>query len=95
MFGPPVTDWPAAWAALHAALGLKDPRPGDEVRAELPDLPAIDGQVYFTNPHTLGIRTPDALYRFIRGLHGGMVVGHELFTPPAPGTTDAWKDLLS
>jgi hypothetical protein len=22
-----------------------------------------------------------ALYRFIRGLHGGMVVGHELFSP--------------
>jgi uncharacterized protein YndB with AHSA1/START domain len=94
-FGPPITDWPAAWQSLHAALGLDPaPRAGDPVQAELPDLPAIEGEVYFTNPHTLGIRTPDALYRFIRGLHGGMVVGHELFTrEPAP--TRAWTGFLT
>jgi uncharacterized protein YndB with AHSA1/START domain len=93
-FGPPVTDWPAAWTKLHDALGLREPRPGDLVRAELPDLPAIDGQVYYTNPHTLGIRTPDALYRFIRGLHGAMVASHELFTPdPSSGT--AWTTFLN
>jgi uncharacterized protein YndB with AHSA1/START domain len=92
-FGPPVGDWPAEWARLHRALGVRDPRPGDEVRAELPDLPAIDGTVYFTNPHTLGIRTPDALYRFIRGLHGSMVAGHALFTP-VPAADAAWTAFL-
>jgi hypothetical protein len=93
-FGPPVADWPAEWRRLHDALGLKDPRAGDEVRAELPDLPAVEGEVYFTNPHTLGIRTPDALYRFIRGLHGGMVAGHELFSP-APAAASAWTAFLT
>jgi uncharacterized protein YndB with AHSA1/START domain len=79
---------------LHAALGLKDPRAGDLVQAELPDLPAIDGEVYFTNPHTLGIRTPDALYRFMLGFHGGMVADHALFTPdPAAGA--AWTAFLN
>jgi uncharacterized protein YndB with AHSA1/START domain len=67
-FGPPVTDWPAAWAGLYDELGLPaDPQPGDR---------ATDGVVYFTNPHTLGIRTPSALHRHIRGLHGAMVTDH-------------------
>jgi uncharacterized protein YndB with AHSA1/START domain len=93
-FGPPVTDWPAAWTALHHTLGLRDPRPGDPVQAELPGLPAIAGQVYFTNPQTLGIRTPTALYRFIRGFHGAMVVSHELFHDPDPAAAKAWTDFL-
>lgn len=92
-FGPPVTDWPATWASLNARLGLTDPRPGDTVQAELPDLPAVDGEVYFVNPHTLGIRTPDALYRFIRGLHGALVASHALFTPQ-PAATAAWTAFL-
>jgi uncharacterized protein YndB with AHSA1/START domain len=67
-FGPPVTDWPAAWAQLHASLGLPgDPRPGDKT---------ADGVVYHAGPHTLGIRTPTALHRHIRGLHGAMVTDH-------------------
>jgi uncharacterized protein YndB with AHSA1/START domain len=71
-FGPPVTDWPAAWARLHDALGLgADPRPGDRT--------ADGGEVYFTNPHTLGVRTPDGLYRYLRGLPGVMVLDHEIF----------------
>jgi hypothetical protein len=74
-FGPPVTNWPTAWARLHLALGLGDtPKPGDPV-------PAVEGEVYFTNPHTLAIRTPTALYRFIRGLGGTMVASHALFQP--------------
>jgi uncharacterized protein YndB with AHSA1/START domain len=72
-FGPTVTDWQATWANLHTALGLgPHPRPGDHT----PD----GAEVYFTNPHTLGIRTPDALHRYIRGFHGPMVAAHEIFT---------------
>jgi uncharacterized protein YndB with AHSA1/START domain len=85
---------PISQARLHAALGLNDPRPGDPVQAELPDLPAIDGEIYYTNPHTLGIRTPDALYRFLRGFHGGMVASHELFTP-GTAPTQAWTAFLN
>jgi uncharacterized protein YndB with AHSA1/START domain len=92
-FGPPVADWPATWRALHDRLGLKDPRPGDEVRAELSGLPSIEGEVYFVNPHTLGIRTPDAFYRFIRGLHGSLGANHELFSA-TPGAVSAWTTFL-
>ncbi|MEU7905408.1 SRPBCC domain-containing protein [Actinoplanes sp. NPDC049118] len=88
VFGPQVTDWPRTWRNLHAALGLDaTPRAGDPVRAELTG----DGVVYFTNPHTLGIRTPDALYRFIRGLNGTLIAGHELF---AAAGTAGWRQFL-
>ena len=81
LFSPPVHDWPAAWQRLHTELGLPaEPRPGDAVKADL----IADGVVYFTNPHTLGVRTSDALHRFIRGLHGGMVLSHALFAPVDP-----------
>jgi uncharacterized protein YndB with AHSA1/START domain len=91
----PITAFgPLSEARLHATLGLNDPHPGDPVQAELPGLPAIDGQVYYTNPHTLGIRTPDALYRFLRGFHGGLVASHSLFTP-GPAPTTAWTAFLN
>jgi uncharacterized protein YndB with AHSA1/START domain len=88
VFGPQVGDWPRTWRHLHAALGLgAAPRAGDPVRCEL----IGDGVVYFTNPHTLGIRTPDGLYRFIRGMHGALVAGHALF---APADTAVWQQFL-
>jgi uncharacterized protein YndB with AHSA1/START domain len=83
-FGPPVTDWPATWHNLHTALGLTagfqagDPLPGG-------------GHVYFTNPHTLGLHTDRGLYRYLRGFHGSLVAGHELF---APDDTD-WNAFLA
>jgi uncharacterized protein YndB with AHSA1/START domain len=87
-FGPPVADWPRTWRRLHAALGLgSTPRAGDPVRGKL----IGDGVVYFTNPHTLGIRTPDALYRFLQGRHGAMVAGHALF---AAADTADWQQFL-
>lgn len=43
-------------------------------------LAPIDGVVYFVNPHTLGVRADDALYRFLRGFQGVMVVGHHIFS---------------
>jgi len=83
-FGPPVTDWPATWAALHQTLGLgHTPQPGDQ-------LPG-GGQVYFANPHTLGLRTPTGLYRYLRGFHGTLVAGHAL---TAPDDTD-WPSFLA
>jgi uncharacterized protein YndB with AHSA1/START domain len=72
-FGPPVTDWPATWQHLYTALGLPArPQPGD---------PVPGGVVYFTNPHTLGLRTDRGLYRYLRGFHGAMIAAHALTTP--------------
>jgi hypothetical protein len=42
----------------------------------------------------VGIRTDDALYRFIRGMHGAMVAGHHLFTGSSAGD-DAWARWLT
>lgn len=83
LFGPPVHDWPAAWQQLHAALGLGPaPRPGDQATGG----PLDGGVVYFSNPHTLGVRTPHGLFRFIRGLPGVLVLDHATF-PGGPATT--------
>ncbi|MET0425798.1 MAG: SRPBCC domain-containing protein [Actinoplanes sp.] len=75
-FGPPVTDWPATWSALHEALGLPPaPTAGDQAK---------DGsQVYHVNPHALALRTPDALHRYQRGFHGALIAAHSLYTGDA------------
>ncbi|MEV0202031.1 SRPBCC domain-containing protein [Nonomuraea sp. NPDC050691] len=88
VFGPPVRDWPDAWRALYAELGLAAagdvmPPPGDVVGRRVaftPEgLPPVEGVVYFANAQTLGVRTSGALYRFIQGMPGVMVVSHVLF----------------
>ena len=85
VFGPHITDWPTTWTRLHHTLGLNPtPHPGDTT--------TDGGHVYFVNPHTLGIRTPHALHRYIRGFHGPMIAAHEIFdgdTNPTP-----WTQLL-
>ena len=84
--GPPVADWPAAWAALYGALGLpRDAAPGHPVRCAPAGLPPIDGVVDDVAPDALGLRTADALYRFLQGFYGSFVVEHHLFTPGADG----------
>jgi uncharacterized protein YndB with AHSA1/START domain len=80
-FGPPVTDWPRTWAALARTLGLADLGYGTTVAAGACTSGAVDGVVYFVNPHTVGVRTGDALYRFLRGYGGSMVAAHHLFSP--------------
>lgn len=97
-FGPSVTDWEQAWTVLHGELGLTGAvTAGDRVRFAADGLAPIDGVVYFVNPHTLGVRTSDALYRFFRGLQGGMVVMHHVFaddTDPTE-TEGAWQSWLT
>lgn len=89
VFGPPVTDWPATWRRLHAALGLDGaPRPGDRVRAEV----VPDGVVSFVNPHALAVRAPEGVYRFLRGFHGSLIAGHVLYSAADPGV---WPGFLA
>jgi uncharacterized protein YndB with AHSA1/START domain len=97
-FGPPVADWERAWAVLRGALGLSDPvAEGDPVRFTPDGLAPIEGAVYFVNADTLGVRTPEALYRFLKGFHGAMVVGHHLFAGGVdPQATErAWQGWLT
>jgi uncharacterized protein YndB with AHSA1/START domain len=97
VFGPAVTDWPRAWAVLRAALGLTGDRVavGDRVRCRVSGLAPIDGAVYFHNAQTLGVRTPDALYRFLQGFHGSMIAAHHLFgDDPGRPVERAWGSWL-
>jgi len=97
-FGPMVTDWDHAWAVLHRELGLTSTvAEGDQVRFTPDGLAPIEGVVYFVNPHTLGVRTSDALYRFLRGFHGPMIVGHHLFAGGVnrERTEHAWQSWLT
>jgi len=95
--GPPVTDWPKAWARLNAALGLADqPTIGDQVRVTVPGVGELAGEVDFVNAKALGIRTADGLYRFIEGFFGSFVLGHHLFAAAeADHNGQAWKAWLS
>jgi uncharacterized protein YndB with AHSA1/START domain len=88
VFGPPVRDWAAAWSSLFAALSLK----GDGVSVAVAGQPAVDGVVYFQNPHTVGVRTSGALYRFLRGFGGQFVAAHHIFD--GTDTEPAWQRWL-
>lgn len=98
VFGPAVSDWPAAWATLAESFGLDRPaRAGDRVKL-MPS--GVDGEVYFVNEQTLGVRTADGIYRFLQGFHGPMVACHVVFTPGLTGTDrdsaeQAWQSWLT
>jgi uncharacterized protein YndB with AHSA1/START domain len=98
VFGPTmVADWPAAWAAVHAELGLTAPvSAGDGVSLRLGDGPAEPGVVYFVNADTLGVRTGDALIRFLKGFHGPLIAAHHVFSDDAGRHTEAaWQAWLA
>jgi uncharacterized protein YndB with AHSA1/START domain len=100
VFGPAAAGWDRALARLCGEFGLSSQAAtGDRVRCTLDGLPSIDGVVYFVNAHALGIRTADALYRFIRGFGKPAIAAHELFgdgVDPgrAAGAWRAWLDAL-
>jgi hypothetical protein len=77
---------------LGAALGLPGrPAEGDRVRL------GEEGVVYLVNDQAVGVRTGDAMFRFLRGFRGPMVASHHLFAPGAdPGTEEkAWGEWLN
>jgi uncharacterized protein YndB with AHSA1/START domain len=95
-FAPPQTDEQAVWAALTAALGLApDVREGDQAHG------AVDGQEIsgivdtVVSPGFLGIRTDDALLRFVGG--GGVILtGHHIFVDiDQAKAEEVWTDWLA
>ncbi|GAA2368285.1 SRPBCC domain-containing protein [Nonomuraea africana] len=92
----PVTAFgPGDFASLRATLG--QPQTGDTLTLTPPGQEPTEGVVYFTNSQTIGIRTGDAMYRFVDGFGGGTVAQHHLFTPGAdPDEADrAWTTWLA
>lgn len=53
----------------------------------------IGGHTYFSNPHTVGLRTERGLYRFLRGFHGPLIAAHVLVTPDDTDWTDFLRKL--
>jgi uncharacterized protein YndB with AHSA1/START domain len=97
-FGPPGADWGRALTLLSRGLGLAgSAHPGDRVRFAVDGSGPTEGIVYFANAHTIGIRAPDALYRFLRGFGKPVIAAHHLFAPDAdPGqATRAWESWLA
>jgi uncharacterized protein YndB with AHSA1/START domain len=82
-FGPPGTSWARDRLLLCRALGLSEhPQPGDPVRFA-DEFAAPGGVMYYASAHTIGVRAPDALYRFMRGFGKPAVAAHHLFGPAA------------
>ncbi len=96
VFGPVVEDWDRAWLALGRELGLAGrPDTGDRVRLSTGSMSTVDGEVYLANEQTVGIRTADALLRFVRGFRGPMLAMHHLFGDVDPAEQDElWADWL-
>ncbi len=96
-FGPPGTIWSRDRSLLCRGLGLAEPpEPGDPVRFTGEVGPA-DGVVYFANAHAIGVRAPDALYRFMRGFAKPVIAAHHLFAAGAEPdqARQAWAAWLS
>ncbi|MFG2001519.1 SRPBCC domain-containing protein [Spirillospora sp. NPDC048911] len=90
------------WTALKARLGLgSSVAEGDRVSLSAEGVAPIEGVVdYVDLPTFLGVRTDDALYRFIHsGAHRGSVAvaGHHLFAPDvdAAQAEKAWQAWLN
>lgn len=88
VFGPAVVEWEAAWRSLSIALR----RRGDGVSLAGPGIPSAVGTVYYENRDTLGVRTPHALYRFLRGFGGQMIAAHHIFA--GAETESDWQHWL-
>ena len=94
-FGPPGTDWSRDRSLLCRELGLTEtPGRGDPVRLAGE---AEDGIVYFANAHAIGVRTADALYRFMRGFAKPVIAAHHLFGSDADAdqARQVWEAWLS
>jgi uncharacterized protein YndB with AHSA1/START domain len=89
--------WDRTRPAILGALGLNDGvTVGDVFHATSETMGKLDGTVYSTNAFTLGLRTDDALLRFIRGFGKGDIAAHLLFAPGVDqqAAEDSWRTWL-
>ena len=96
-FGPPGTTWTRDRALLCRGLGLPEAaKPGDRARLTADRIGFVDGIVYFANANSIGVRTQDALYRFLRGFGKPVIAAHHLFAEDAdPARAQlAWESWL-
>jgi uncharacterized protein YndB with AHSA1/START domain len=73
-------------------------KPGDRAALHGADgIGPVDGVVYFVSAHAIGVRTQDALYRFLRGFAKPTLAAHHLFAEDAePARAQlAWESWLA
>jgi hypothetical protein len=95
--GPTVADREHAMSVFRRGLGMgDDAADGDQVRLSPEGLEPIEGVVDHVSPSFLGVRSNDALYRFIYGFDGSVMVGHHLFADGVDpeATRLAWQRWL-
>jgi uncharacterized protein YndB with AHSA1/START domain len=96
--GPAVPDREQAMADFRRALGIQgEVKEGDPVRLTPEGFPPIDGVVDCVSQSFLGVRSSDALYRFIYGFTGNVMVGHHFFAEGVDqGQTEAaWTSWMN
>jgi uncharacterized protein YndB with AHSA1/START domain len=96
--GPNTPDRERAMAGFRRGLGLTDTVGlGDRVTLRAEGFEPEDGVIDHVSPHFLGVRSDDALYRFIHGFEGSLFIGHHLFADgvdqaEAEAAWRAWLD---
>ena len=96
-FGPEAPDQTAAMARFREALGLDGPvSVGDRVTLTPDGLEPIDGEVDWVSPSFLGVRSDDALYRFVWAFTGFVMLGHHVFADDVDQAAEsaAWRSWL-
>jgi uncharacterized protein YndB with AHSA1/START domain len=79
-YGPEVNDREQAMKLMRDGLGLPGPvEVDDKVHLTPQGIAPIDGVVEWVSPSFLGVRSDDAIYRFIWAFTGPLMVGHHLF----------------
>ncbi len=79
-YGPEVRDREQAMKIMREGLGLEGPVVVDEkVRLTPEGIEPIEGVVEWVSPSFLGVRSDDALYRFIWAFTGPLMAAHHIF----------------
>jgi len=96
-FGPEIADRERAMELFRTGLGLDGQvLLGDVVRLTPEGFEPVDGVVDYLSPSFLGVRSDDALYRFLWAFVGSVMIGHHDFSgsvDPAKASA-AWQSWL-
>jgi len=96
--GPAIADRARAMTIYRRELGLGDDLSIDvPVKVELDGVGSVNGTVDFLSPSFLGLRTEDAILRFIWSFDGHAYLGHHLFADGVERAEAerAWSDWLT
>ena len=95
-YGPEVHDREQAMKIMREGLGLTGPvAVDDKVRLTPEGIEPIEGVVEWVSPSFLGVRSDDALYRFIWAFTGPLMVAHHIFRDvDEKEEREAWKSWL-